>query len=123
VRVRAPWQPAVRLIFVSRAGEIELAIASFETALRLEPEGMAEVREDELPSARLLLQKKQAMVAAADAQFLSGHLARDRSDLPERGHSTAARLVLENGRVCLSALPPSQLFRPEGMATCNPNPR
>ena len=94
-------------------GEVELAVASFETALRLDPEGMAEVREEDLPGARQLLERKQAMVAENDQQFLTGHLAQDRSDVPGRGLTQAARHVLGDGRIRLSALPPSELFRPE----------
>ena len=43
-------------------GELELAIASFEAALRLDPNGMVEVREEDLPGARQLLEKKSEML-------------------------------------------------------------
>lgn len=92
-------------------GEVELGIASFQAALRLDPDGMAEVRDEDLPSALELQARKQAMVAQADAHYLAGPLAQNRSAPPPRGCSTAVRHVLENG-VCLSALPPSDLMRP-----------
>ena len=94
-------------------GELELAIVSFEAALRLDPNGMVEVREEDLPGARQLLEKKSEMLAENDHQFLTGHLAQDRSDVPEKGLSKSSRHVLGDGRVCLSALPPSELFRPQ----------
>ena len=94
-------------------GEIELAIASFETALRLDQEGLEDLRNSDLAEAQALLARKNAMVAQADAQYLAGPLAQGREEVPEPGLSIAVRHVLGD-RVCLSALPPCDLIRPPG---------
>lgn len=96
-------------------GEIEMAIASFETALRLDPGSMAEVRDDDLPNAQELRAQQQAMMSQTDAQFLSGPLAEDRIDLPALGSSKPVRHVLGDS-IRLSALPPGELMRPHGSA-------
>jgi len=94
-------------------GEVELAISSFETAMLLDPEGMAEVRDQDLPNGIELKERTKRMVAKADAQFLSGPLAHNRSQLPPVGRSTSVRHALGNG-VVFSALPPTVLMRPQG---------
>ena len=94
-------------------GEVEMAIASFETALRLDPQGMQEVRDEDLPDAQEVLARKQAMITSADAHYLTGPLAQHRSDLPPPGLSKAVRHV-HGDCVRLSALPPSDLMRPPG---------
>jgi tetratricopeptide (TPR) repeat protein len=94
-------------------GEIEMAIVSFETALRIDPGGMTEVRDEDLPNAKALLAQQQAMMSQTDAQFLSGPLAQDRVDLPPSGSSKPVRHVLGDS-IRLSALPPGELMRPHG---------
>jgi|EP00802_Teleaulax_amphioxeia_P020188 tetratricopeptide (TPR) repeat protein len=115
VRCDAQWAPGHQTLGRAQMnfGEVEMAIASFETAVQLDPEGMAEVRDDDLPGARQLLARKHAMVAQADAQYLAGPLAHDRTQLPPPGLSQAVRHVFGNS-ICLSALPPSDLMRPDG---------
>ena len=91
-------------------GEVELALNSFHTALHLDPD-FVEVRDRDLPMAKELLNRAQAMVATADKNFRVT-LAHDRLEPPPPpGQSTAVRHLVGE-RVCLSALPPGDLMRP-----------
>ena len=93
VRCNAQWAEGHQTLGRAQMnfGEVKMAIASFETALQLDPEGMSAVRDDDLPGARQLLARKRAMMAQADAQYLAGPLAQDRAELPPECSATRDR--------------------------------